>query len=892
MSGLPPVQIPQPLMSPVPGIGGAGGNYVPAVSFNWDSLPGKPATFPPSAHTHSVGDISGLSGTLSGLQTQIDGKQPLGSYVTTTNFTWANLADKPTSFTPSAHTHTFAEIPGLQAALDGKQAAGSYASASHTHIIANVTGLQDALNDKVTRSNTGVRFGVLPYKAALWVNDGSDGTGIGGWARSFAIQAGSNSTHGGFFTAYGGDTQAAEVRIGVGTVDTSYTQSNALCISSTGMTWANNTVWHGGNFNPASKADVGHTHNSTTGDHTVSGNLYLGNTDGSNLNAFRLDVYANDLAIVASSGAGAPAGASISFRTATAGGGETERMRINPDGIVGLSVGLTVQGNPVWHSGNFDPNSKLDLTGGTLSGLLIANGGIWNTRIGYNPNADYFSVGTTTAANYGMSLGEHGASGSGLATMLSGYSGLRLATRAATRLAITTGGNVGIGVDGSGNDSALRVVSPSGAGFRVGFNGSAENYYDAGYHAMRHTTGAPILEMYPSTIYARQDLYATSGNIFVRENPSGAGAGMRLHHSGGGAYIDYDGNLNFRNGEGGGIASLNSDGAFIANNVVGTEQLRVGGYTSATGFMNFSNGSGSYAGYAAWYTPDGTRRGYLGWGDGAGNLVFQGEAGYGLRMSIATIFGSATSFDANATFNAFAQFKSSGNPQSSANPSLQAYAADGSSGAWMAFHRPGVYAINMGLDSSNVFRIGGWSAGNIFSMDMSGNLTLAGGITTQSTNNLGGQVNIAGGNLRINSHDTDSNMGAYIGFRNPVNGERGWIGFGENTTRMRVRNAIGDIWVHGTTVTLYSDNSGGQTRIGNDVGNTYIGSVNSSWSHFSTDRPAFYFAQPVHFDNAPMRYQQGALLHHDSGSMASGKITTSTSAPSGGSDGDIWLKVT
>jgi hypothetical protein len=39
----------------------------------------------------------------------------------------------------------------------------------------------------------------------------------------------------------------------------------------------------------------------------------------------------------------------------------------------------------------------------------------------------------------------------------------------------------------------------------------------------------------------------------------------------------------------------------------------------------------------------------------------------------------------------------------------------------------------MGLDSDNVFRIGGWSAAaNRFQMDMSGNLTMAGNVTAYS----------------------------------------------------------------------------------------------------------------------------------------------------------------
>jgi hypothetical protein len=43
-----------------------------------------------------------------------------------------------------------------------------------------------------------------------------------------------------------------------------------------------------------------------------------------------------------------------------------------------------------------------------------------------------------------------------------------------------------------------------------------------------------------------------------------------------------------------------------------------------------------------------------------------------------------------------------------AGPQVQ---SQGGGAAVMSFHRPGAYAINMGLDSDNVFRIGGWSDG-------------------------------------------------------------------------------------------------------------------------------------------------------------------------------------
>ena len=67
-------------------------------------LAGKAA----SSHTHTIANVTGL-------QTALDGKQASGSYA------------------PATHTHTIANVTGLQSALDGKQAAGSYAAASHTH---------------------------------------------------------------------------------------------------------------------------------------------------------------------------------------------------------------------------------------------------------------------------------------------------------------------------------------------------------------------------------------------------------------------------------------------------------------------------------------------------------------------------------------------------------------------------------------------------------------------------------------------------------------------------------------------------------------------------------------------------------------------------------------
>jgi hypothetical protein len=60
------------------------------------------------------------------------------------------------------------------------------------------------------------------------------------------------------------------------------------------------------------------------------------------------------------------------------------------------------------------------------------------------------------------------------------------------------------------------------------------------------------------------------------------------------------------------------------------------------------------------------------------------------------------------------------------NAQLQAYSEDGGA-AFMSFHRVNAYAVNMGLDPDNVFRIGGWSASaDRLVLDMSGNLSVPG----------------------------------------------------------------------------------------------------------------------------------------------------------------------
>jgi hypothetical protein len=68
-----------------------------------------------------------------------------------TAYGWGNHASA--GYAASSHTHSIANVTGLQTALDGKQASGSYAASVHTHAISDVTGLQTALAGKQAQLN-------------------------------------------------------------------------------------------------------------------------------------------------------------------------------------------------------------------------------------------------------------------------------------------------------------------------------------------------------------------------------------------------------------------------------------------------------------------------------------------------------------------------------------------------------------------------------------------------------------------------------------------------------------------------------------------------------------------------------------------------------------------
>lgn len=174
-----------------------------------------------------------------------------------------------------------------------------------------------------------------------------------------------------------------------------------------------------------------------------------------------------------------------------------------------------------------------------------------------------------------------------------------------------------------------------------------------------------------------------------------------------------------------------------------------GGGASGTWGINITGDAGSVDGYSASTTQvantiavrDGSGYTYFGYiNSSTGNaenptisqvIVTNGSDNFYRKASITHL--ASTIGDQNVNVSGAWQFQSTSTTALGSSPPLQAYSTGAGNGAWMAFHRSGSYAVNMGLDNDNVFRIGGWSApANRMQLDMSGNVTFAGDVTAFS----------------------------------------------------------------------------------------------------------------------------------------------------------------
>lgn len=127
-------------------------------------------TYAPLNHPHTVDDVTGLKEILGNIEGGSGGAsievidnldsvsstaalsarqgKILSDLISDKTVTWDTLQNKPSTFTPSAHSHAISAVTGLQAQLDSK------ASSAHTHSIANISNLQAQLDSKASSSHS------------------------------------------------------------------------------------------------------------------------------------------------------------------------------------------------------------------------------------------------------------------------------------------------------------------------------------------------------------------------------------------------------------------------------------------------------------------------------------------------------------------------------------------------------------------------------------------------------------------------------------------------------------------------------------------------------------------------------------------------------------------
>ena len=189
------------------------------------------------------------------------------------------------------------------------------------------------------------------------------------------------------------------------------------------------------------------------------------------------------------------------------------------------------------------------------------------------------------------------------------------------------------------------------------------------------------------------------------------------------------------------VASISNTGVITANGYIAAGGGASGGFVSSTYSAGYNRiwSFGNSPNYGLGYYQGGND--YIGFHFGSTaspqfSFYLNGTSSFSGTVTAPTFVGSLSGTASNvnsissATGGAYAwtntnHFRSNMNTAAS-NPSLQAY-SDNASGAIMSFHRGGYYAVNMGLDSDNVFRIGGWSApANLLQLNMAGALTVSG----------------------------------------------------------------------------------------------------------------------------------------------------------------------
>ena len=446
---------------------------------------------------------------------------------------------------------------------------------------------------------------------------------------------------------------------------------------------------------------------------------------------------------------------------------------------------LIRQGYNVWDSGNLTNLSQLTngpgfitssgtfifrgtITGGTGTEGTLSSGWYNVSETGYSAALLHFAgIGGSTPSvqlyfNYNDNMWiRAGRDSETQWDSVSRYANLNWASNNLTNLNQLTNGPAFLGKNGNSYyqvDTWLQITASN-----IGLFSSASNNNSAYFYPNDATYGSWRISGTRNG-WNGIEFSASNGNVVLMVNPNSNTTGFhnpsygwQFQWSGGTAYVN-------KNSYGGGtqatvwdssnltsVSQLSNGSGFLVDNGAYTTLHRVsdGNYGLGVAY----NGNSAFfdtvdSGYDSdplelvYYRGQGVRIGsgsngskelraaYLyasggpvwtsgGWNSLSNlNQLTNGPGFIGDIRGSANVWTNTNQFQANSTN----QQSYSGNGSS---PPLQVYSYSNYS-AYMAFHKGGYYAVDMGLDTDTVLRIGGWSAAaNRWQLDMSGNMYAA-----------------------------------------------------------------------------------------------------------------------------------------------------------------------
>ena len=723
-----------------------------------------------------------------------------------TGISYDNVSDKPSTFTPSAHTHAIRDITDLQTTLDGKQASLGFTPYNATNPSGFITGLSFAnvSSKPTTLSGYGITDAVTTSQTVFSDLKINFPSGAGG-GHSFAsnhYSMGLDSGNGGWDHPHYRDLiigYHTGIRIGAN-------YSGVRFYSDSPTTDANND----GNGDRGENLLMTVGGYAGTANHTdvvVNNNLIA-------LSSLRAPIFydSNDTSYYLN-----PAGGSR-LRNLYVGdsgddwsdpGGWGTQVRFSNGPHVkfvlhartpGIEAGMYVHTPSSVYIGSYTAHSVNMMVGGN-SRLLIEDGRVYShvymeaagsvrAPIFYDSNDTAFYLDPNSTSNLSRLIVNDASSG---AALLVGTSNTSRIVSDNARKAVVINASLYPALhlnayDGENTTHGPYIVMSGtlrSGGYRIwtmGIAATDPGTFSIGYSDEQDGNGHYGIgdSWSGSDRHHGRLIVDTSGNtkirgmLYVNGTSGGITTGNAVIHAGniGSQSVNYAasaGNADTVDGyhatnAAGGIAVINANGYWYPPSWINVGSAGIYSGTNNAHFRPNTSSYGSWEiigsknGWSGIFFSDssntlmanGDESGFYRIGDGWQFRWYRGEfyispggagggterialhagnySSYALPLSGGTVTGE-TSFT-KSTYPVF--IYSYGNTAAVSAQGLQVYSSGGN-GAIMAFHRGGYYAVNMGLDSDNVIRIGGWSASaNRMQLDMSGNVTFAGNVTGYS----------------------------------------------------------------------------------------------------------------------------------------------------------------